>query len=78
MKTAIYIEDGYTQVVLTPENEFEKSIVNKASGPENKLVVKRAGFTRTVGRYVRRSDDEDSLMIIIARPPEPGENTGGQ
>lgn len=25
MKTAIYIEDGVVQLVLTPENEFEKN-----------------------------------------------------
>lgn len=25
MKTAIYIEDGLVQLVLTPENEFEKN-----------------------------------------------------
>lgn len=28
MKTAIYIENGFTQVVLTPENDFEQRIVN--------------------------------------------------
>lgn len=25
MKTAIYIEDGTVQLVLTPENDFEKN-----------------------------------------------------
>ena len=29
MKTAIYIEDGITQLVLTPEDDFEKGCLSK-------------------------------------------------
>lgn len=29
MKTAIYIENGLTQLVLTPETDFEQGVISK-------------------------------------------------
>lgn len=78
MKTAIYIEDGVVQLVLTPESDFEK---NALSGfREKPLEVKlfagsfydcRGGWVRQKNyyphQYGERQDDQ-SLMLRIAEP----------
>lgn len=79
MKTAIYIEDGTVQLVLTPETEFEK---NALSGfCEKPLEAKtfsgsfydcRGGWVRqTAYRYEPcsggfRERDDQSLILRIA------------
>jgi len=41
MKTAIYIEDGTVQLVITPESEFEKEALSRFRDkpPESTLFV---------------------------------------
>jgi hypothetical protein len=79
MKTAIYIEDGVVQLVLTPESEFEK---NALSGFRDKpLDVKlfAGSFYDCRGGWVRQSryseqresyglnpTDDNSLILRVA------------
>jgi hypothetical protein len=64
MKTAIYIEDGTIQVVLTPENEFEKNVVHSLQGKKPQTNVFIGSFYDCRGGWVRQS----SVPDILANP----------
>lgn len=84
MKTAIYIEDGVVQLVLTPENSFEKDAL--ASMREKPLETKifHGAFYDCRGGWVRqkhfpeagylhgvpRTKEDDSLIIRTGRQIE--------
>ena len=55
MKTAIYIEDGVTQLVLTPETEYEKGIVNGFGDKLSRVKVFEGQFYDCRGGWVRQS-----------------------
>lgn len=40
MKTAIYIEDGVVQLVLTPENKFEENAITTMIGKDGNITAK--------------------------------------
>lgn len=77
MKTAIYIEDGVVQLVITPDSEFEKAAI--ASFGEKPLSVKvfEGSFYNTQGGWIRHKDtpvdrmywhgrkDDQSLILRI-------------
>jgi hypothetical protein len=80
MKTAIYIEDGVVQLVLTPESEFEKNAMG-AFDKDGALAAKlyRGSFYDCRGGWTRQQpyhsgaygDSEDrSLIIRVAAPVE--------
>ena len=55
MKTAIYVEDGAVQIVLTPEGDFEKSCF-KLVGKEPKIVrLYEGSFYDCRGGWFRQS-----------------------
>ena len=67
MKTSIVILDGAAQLVLTPETDFEKEILNKVpTGPVN---VKRGTFFKCGHDHYRYgeegTDDDESLILTI-------------
>ena len=39
MKTAIYIENGDTQLVLTPENEWEKNVITSINKGQESVKI---------------------------------------
>lgn len=55
MKTQIYIEDGITQIILTAENDFEQSVIDKLSKANNmpKIKMFNGEFGLCKGGYVR-------------------------
>ena len=74
MKTAIYIEDGIVQLVITPESEFEKNALS--SFEDDKLEAKimagsfydcRGGWTRQKKLYMplMSSEDNNDKSLII-------------
>lgn len=79
MKTAIYIEDGIVQLVITPESEFEKNAMTMFH--EKPLDAKlfsgsfydcRGGWTRQAEFYRDltrggRRTNEDSLILRIGK-----------
>lgn len=81
MKTAIYIEDGVVQLVLTPESAFEKNAV--ASFAEKPMSVQvfsgafydcRGGWVRMkehypeLNTYTREQKEDQSIILRIAEP----------
>jgi len=71
MKTAIYIEDGIQQIILQPENEFERNILRAIKERENKVEfyygsfgLCEGGWVRRYGQYGNESYDK-SLMLVI-------------
>lgn len=79
MKTAIYIEDGIVQLVITPETEFEKNAMQtfREKPLDAKLFdgsfydcrggwVRQSAYTRgtTYGNYW---DSTDSSLILCVR-----------
>lgn len=75
MKTAIYIEDGISQVVLTPETEFEQRVIDDLEKGEAALHYGsfyncQGGWTRHKAYFPTSSYGSDttdkSLIIRIA------------
>ena len=71
MKTAIYIEDGLTQLVLTPESDFEQGIVSKVDKGEHSVRIYTGVFYHCQGGWVRQrapyqtAQDDNSLIIVM-------------
>lgn len=55
MKTAIYIEDGVVQLVITPESEFEKSALGSFSKDPLKAEIFNGTFYDCRGGWTRQS-----------------------
>ena len=83
MKAAIYIEQGVTQIVLTPENEWEKNalkMIAESSGQEsqtywNKFYECQGGWYRQTqavydGYGDSRVADGSSLIFRINKKTE--------
>jgi hypothetical protein len=65
MKTSIWVENGLTQLVLTPENEWEKSVINAVEEAGDKVSIMRGGFYECRGGWTRQSTTNDSLILVI-------------
>lgn len=77
MKTAIYIEDGTVQLVITPETEFEKQAMQSFKGKELDAQLFSGSFYDCRGGWVRQtamqnrgpyhtSEAEDTSLILRA------------
>lgn len=72
MKTAIYIEDGITQIILTPESEFEKDVIEKFGKEDLKTEIYSGAFYDCRGGWVRQKkyfsgmygESEDTSIIL--------------
>lgn len=64
MKTAIYLEDDRLQVVLTPENKFEKSIL-EAIGDHESVKILRGSFYACQGGWTRHRTEDESIMLVL-------------
>ena len=68
MKTAIYIEQGVTQLVLTPENEWETNVVKAITTGSQTVDIKRGEFYENRSGYFRHVDDgEMNSLILVTR-----------
>lgn len=72
MKTAIYIEDGIVQLVITPETDFEKNALASMKG-DVKAEIFRGEFYDCRGGWTRQkrivsspydSEERDNSLII--------------
>jgi len=63
MKTAIYIEDGIVQLVITPESEFEKNALSSFEQKELDARVFSGTFYDCRGGWIRQSEYYGSHMI---------------
>ncbi len=71
MKTAIYIEQGITQLVLTPENDWEKSVVKSMTNGTQSVDIRMGEFYACRGGWVRHGTADDSLILSVGIKPEP-------
>ena len=65
MKIAIYIKDGLTQLVLTPESDFEKGIISKVDKGKHNVSIHTGSFYECQGGWVRHGMDDESLIIVM-------------
>ncbi|GAI96921.1 unnamed protein product [marine sediment metagenome] len=80
MKTAIYIEDGVVQLIITPETKFErdalKSFQNEKTSAEvftGSFYDCRGGWRRQLAYHDASYSDDLSLMVKIkTQKDEPG------
>lgn len=82
MTTAIFIQDGIVQLVLTPETEWEKSAMKMLADGSHSVTVKRGSFYECRGGYTRhefgqfgglysqRDNKDDSLILRVERSSE--------
>lgn len=56
MKTAIYIEDGTVQLVITPESEFEKNALTTIADKPLSCTVFSGTFYDCRGGWVRQKE----------------------
>jgi len=69
MKTAIYIESGLTQIVLTPESKWEEDAIRQVSD-QSKVRLHQGQFYPCQGGWTRHQDrTTDSSLIIVFSPP---------
>lgn len=74
MKTTLVIQDGVNQIVLTPESDYEKNILNLVNSKNVETTIKVGNFTDCQGGWIRyyeyrpcAFDREriDSLMLVL-------------
>lgn len=81
MKVAIYIEDGEMQVVLTPQNDWEKAVAEKMA-PRRwnggtyevtpvSATLHRGQFYECRGGWYRHGSEDDSLMLRLKSETKP-------
>lgn len=80
MKTAIYIENGVLQLVITPEDEFEKNAIRLFEDKKTQMKIFSGSFYDCRGGWVRQSQhyastpfgDNQERSIIIRLETEDG------
>lgn len=82
MKTAIYIEDGVVQLVLTPTIKFEKDAINSLREKSLDVKIFNGSFYDCRGGWVRQNAitepmyfdgtnrDDQSLILTIREEKE--------
>ena len=86
MKCAIVLTDGIKQIMLTPENDSEKSALKMITCDDDITIETKWGtfydsrplgyeINECMGGYLRRFRSDDSLMLVLRRkvshqPPE--------
>ena len=68
MKTAIYIGEGVTQIVLTAETKGEESVLEMIREAKN-LKVKRGSFYHCAGGYVRHNVTGSAYITMLVVKP---------
>lgn len=69
MKTAIYIDAGVTQLVITPETEWERTAIQAVgSASSAEATLKKGEFYECQGGFLRHGSSEQSLIIRIDKP----------
>lgn len=74
MKTAIYIEDGVIQLVLTPDSDWERNAIRAFEDKPTETSIKVGAFYDCSGGWTRhtrvyesayRDDNERSIIMRI-------------
>lgn len=75
MKVAFYIADNIEQIVLTPETEHEKRMMDMLHNGQREFSIKRGSFYECQGGWLRQgssfglhdADRSDDSTIIVLR-----------
>lgn len=82
MKISLVISEGTKQIMMTPENEFEREALKYIKPTDRLQVVAKWGTyddkpshysyntEKCQGGYLRRFATEDSLMFVIEDSPK--------
>lgn len=76
MKSAIFINEDRTQIVLTPENEWEQTALKMMSANGVKPAMYFAQFTDVQGGWTKfesagyRGKEKDSLIMVLDKAGE--------
>lgn len=68
MKSAIYIEDGTVQLILTPSNTWEKNALTTFKDVQLTAEARTCSFYHTQGGYIGQGTDM-SMVIIVKEVP---------
>ena len=63
MKTAVYVQDGVAQIVLTPESRFEQLVLGNV-GENPTAETYRGSFYDCQGGWIRSKESSDQSLII--------------
>ena len=67
MKTAVFIEDGVTQLILTPETELEQKVVSTVKDGHREAAVYTGDFYKCQGGWTRMDGNYPSLIVVIKK-----------
>lgn len=70
MKTAIYVEDGDLQIVLTGESEFEKKLISEYGNKITNVDMFYGEFYACMGGWNRQKEGQNSLILKIKQKDE--------
>lgn len=65
MKVAIYIVEGTTQLVLTPEGDWEKNVTKQFAEGGADAKIMRGNFYECQGGWYREGGSEQSLILRL-------------
>ena len=67
MKIALYIDSGLEQLVLTPESEHERNLLNLMHNTERTIQIHKGTFYACAGGWTRQGERsrDDSTMIVL-------------
>jgi hypothetical protein len=65
MKTAIYIEDGAVQLVITPESDFEKNALKAFEDKPTSTRIHHGSFYHCQGGWARHGRSEEDRSLIL-------------
>lgn len=66
MKTSIYIDDGHSQIVLTPETPWERTLLKQMAEENMSASIKQCSFHRNAFGYFLQ-DTEQSIIIRVEK-----------
>lgn len=69
MKTAIYVADGVTQLVITPETDFEKESVAQFEKKPLSVKIMSGSFYECQGGFVRQGSDQSLILRVDHHQP---------
>lgn len=68
MKTALYFANTEAQIVLTPENDWEKHVLKSISAGDKEITVVCGGFYETRGGYFREEGQHSESVMLRLSP----------
>lgn len=68
MKITIYVADGITQLVITPETDFEKKAVAQFEKKPLSVKIMSGSFYECQGGFVRQGSDQSLILRVDESP----------